>query len=513
VLSTFTRYCPQCLAGDGSAIQQRHGGPWKTEWRLAVSFVCRDHRAFLRHLCPSCRRPAHKFDARAGSRLLPFMQFKDLHPGQCRNLATDEEVLDLFCGARLDAPPASPRLPAAPSALLHLQDRIGALLDGAGSSQAARTYFTDLRILSAIVLATWPLAMEFNPAPLSKAIESDLSRHHRKLSVMPVERRNHTWDRPPESAIASAALLHTADQILALDQNERDEAIRSMIRSGPAPDSGRWGRTNLALVQASAPFQKAVRQAQEHRSRNLGRGPGRRLDPNLYRPEHVPQWLPDHWLQHPNGERLTAHLHRPMHRRAAAVQLIQMMSDMSVQEAELFLGIQGTYLELGDGDHRLPVALLLNDRELEVLANRSREAICPTDYRHRRKSLPSWTLPQSHWATIWQQIAPRPGTTPPHDGPRKHQAASEFVWARVTGSERPLAPRIPVLPPQLRHRKSWASLADALATPGPNTHYSQLSLLLANYADELAAVVDRNPHGHIRADTMANYESSQPSDQ
>ncbi|MFI5987785.1 TniQ family protein, partial [Streptomyces sp. NPDC051555] len=31
VLSTFTRYCPQCLAGDGSAIQQRHGGPWKTE--------------------------------------------------------------------------------------------------------------------------------------------------------------------------------------------------------------------------------------------------------------------------------------------------------------------------------------------------------------------------------------------------------------------------------------------------------------------------------------------------
>ncbi|MDT0544898.1 MULTISPECIES: TniQ family protein [Streptomyces] len=79
-LSTFTRYCPKCLAGDGSVIQQRHGGPWNAaEWRLAVSFICRDHRTFLRHLCPICRRPAHKFDAQAGSKLPPLMQFKGFH--------------------------------------------------------------------------------------------------------------------------------------------------------------------------------------------------------------------------------------------------------------------------------------------------------------------------------------------------------------------------------------------------------------------------------------------------
>ncbi|MFE2874508.1 TniQ family protein [Streptomyces roseus] len=335
VLSTFTRYCPKCLAGDGSVIQKRHGGPWKAEWRLAVSFICREHRTFLRHLCPTCRRPAHKFDAQAGSKLLPLMQFKELHPAQCRNPAQDQDVLDPICGARLDTPPASPRLPAASPALLHLQDRIGALLDGAGSPQTAREYFTDLRILSAIILATWPLAREFNPAPLTKAVEHHLTMHRREIDALPGERRQRTWDRPPEPAIASAALLHTADQILALDQHDRDEALRSMLRSGPDPDSGKWGRTDLHLFHASLSFRSAVMQARDRRSQNLARGPSSRLGSDSYRPEHIPQWLPDHWLQYPNGDLLAPRLRHPMQRRAAAVRLIQMVSRMGVQAAAL----------------------------------------------------------------------------------------------------------------------------------------------------------------------------------
>jgi hypothetical protein len=40
IFSRFTRYCPQCLAGDGSLIQQRHGGAWSRLWRLPVVFAC-----------------------------------------------------------------------------------------------------------------------------------------------------------------------------------------------------------------------------------------------------------------------------------------------------------------------------------------------------------------------------------------------------------------------------------------------------------------------------------------
>ncbi|MGW7259575.1 hypothetical protein [Streptomyces sp. NPDC054834] len=308
----------------------------------------------------------------------------------------------------------------------------------AGSPQTAREYFTDLRIPSAIALASWPPAREFNPAPLAKAVEHHLTTHRREIDALPGELRQHTWDRPPKSAIASGVLLHTADQILALDQHDRDEALRSMLRSGPGPDSGKWGRTDLHLFHASLSFRSAVMQARDRRSQNLARGPSSRLDPNSYRPEHIPQWLPDHWLQYPNGDLLAPRLRHPMQRRAAAVRLIQMVSDMGVQAAARFLGIPDTWPERRAGNQRLPIALFLNDREIELLANQISDTT--TGPLSGRRSLRG------------------PGTTPPFDNPWKHQAASEFVWSRVTGSERALAPLIPALPPQLRHRRHWGSM-------------------------------------------------------
>ena len=59
VFTSATRYCPQCLAGDGSYIQQQHGGAWRKAWRLPVVFACPAHRQLLEHLCPSCQQPGH----------------------------------------------------------------------------------------------------------------------------------------------------------------------------------------------------------------------------------------------------------------------------------------------------------------------------------------------------------------------------------------------------------------------------------------------------------------------
>ena len=61
VFTSATRYCPQCLAGDGSYIQQQHGGAWRKAWRLPVVFACPAHRRLLEHLCPSCRQPESMF--------------------------------------------------------------------------------------------------------------------------------------------------------------------------------------------------------------------------------------------------------------------------------------------------------------------------------------------------------------------------------------------------------------------------------------------------------------------
>ncbi|MGW3986927.1 TniQ family protein [Streptomyces sp. NPDC004830] len=39
------RYCPQCLTGDESEIQRRHGGAWQLSWRLPPVFACPRHLA------------------------------------------------------------------------------------------------------------------------------------------------------------------------------------------------------------------------------------------------------------------------------------------------------------------------------------------------------------------------------------------------------------------------------------------------------------------------------------
>jgi hypothetical protein len=58
VFTTASRCCPQCLTGDGSPIQRQHGGAWRKTWRLPVVFACPLHHRLLRHLCPSCGKPA-----------------------------------------------------------------------------------------------------------------------------------------------------------------------------------------------------------------------------------------------------------------------------------------------------------------------------------------------------------------------------------------------------------------------------------------------------------------------
>lgn len=67
ILSASTRFCPLCLAGDGSEIQQRHGGAWKLHWRLGVVFACVEHQLFLQEDCPSCLRPAAKREPQSQS--------------------------------------------------------------------------------------------------------------------------------------------------------------------------------------------------------------------------------------------------------------------------------------------------------------------------------------------------------------------------------------------------------------------------------------------------------------
>lgn len=97
-----SRFCPNCLGGDGDRLQQAHGGPWRQQWHLPITFACVRHERLLEYLCPHCRRPP---SGRLGVKtsLLLHIHCEALHPTQCRNHALDAPLRRprLLCGEHL----------------------------------------------------------------------------------------------------------------------------------------------------------------------------------------------------------------------------------------------------------------------------------------------------------------------------------------------------------------------------------------------------------------------------
>jgi len=122
VFAPATRFCPECFAGDGSAVQESFGGPWLKAWHLPVVFACPVHQRLLEHRCPGCGNVVQ--GSRAQSAVLPAMWVAGLHPAQCRAELIPSiggRSLPACCGARLDqarpgqARPAGEHQPHRPS--------------------------------------------------------------------------------------------------------------------------------------------------------------------------------------------------------------------------------------------------------------------------------------------------------------------------------------------------------------------------------------------------------------
>jgi len=144
------RYCPHCLAGDGSPIQQQYGGSWKKIWHLPISFACTDHQVFLRQHCPRGHHPQPE-----AWQLLARTADSTLRPTQCRQpeTANDPERNGTACGARLDQAGESGLLHPN-RAVLETQQCLLDALDPHHPAEDAAQYFTDLRVITALLCAS-----------------------------------------------------------------------------------------------------------------------------------------------------------------------------------------------------------------------------------------------------------------------------------------------------------------------------------------------------------------------
>jgi hypothetical protein len=520
ILAPATRYCPECLAGDGSAIQESFGGPWLKTWHLPVVFACPVHKRLLEHLCPECGQVIRGRQPGSNTALLPAMLAAGLHPAQCRTqIAQGKGRHPACCGARLDQD--SGRRRAGPG-LIALQDKILGILDpdgpaatlSAGMPAPPASYLSDLRALALLACSTWPTARHLSPdEDAASAIDQHIgslreqaaARHAR--SPGDASRTRLDFSFPPADAAASGGLVHIADRILAGSRDNVREQLRLLLPPGTR-NAGRtrWG---LSMTRMAIPCSEGLQAAYAPVLRTFtktGGSRGRRdavLRPGRWGPENIPAFLPQGWYA--RHFMPIAGVSDRFIRRTAALRLVQMVVGGSLSGAAQLLGIAsagtalpgyGIYTGAGHvhSGARKQHGPLSFENALEALARELDNPAAPlVNYQARRQALHAWHIDEDTWATITARLPPAPGPQQPDLGDRKRQLASIYVWVQVTSGEHLFAPRPieAIMPASLR--KPWAQWTSAwkLLDPGhPGPHYTSLKAELGTIAASLARTID-----------------------
>jgi hypothetical protein len=478
VLQTSSRYCPQCLTGDGTAIQNLHGGPWRRTWRLSVAFACPRHRRFLSTTCPACSRPAlHRPEHES---LIPRERVT-LHPAQCRSiLAAPTRRQQQLCEARLDEPPSSPQEQEVDGQLLAFQQRILDMLDPSlpatatilGQATPVAQYFADLRLLTTLIQMSWSRAREIaaSIAPVG-ALEDSIGHRiaHAGQGAEPgaaTERRPSLLFQLPTDVHAIATLLLVADSILISTPATALSLLRPMIdlaihdRTWKAQWTQQQSGCSPALTQLLAP---EITQASHSADRRRIIGKPGHIKPTdsihaglscSFDHRHVPQVLATPWFEARLSPLLSEEASiSPVHlKRTIAIRLVELSERSGLKAGAERLGCPYT-LALSS---RVQVLRWLEDQPahrdryraaLESLVEGLNNATRPIDYGRRRGVLFGWSLSQRDWNGILDGRSCPSFTEGISGDPAlvddiSRLASSAIIWARVTGAEAKLAPAV-----------------------------------------------------------------------
>ncbi|MGP3632436.1 TniQ family protein [Streptomyces sp. 24-1644] len=499
LLHASTRCCPLCLRGDGSLIQERHGGAWKRQWNLPVVFGCLEHNLFLQDTCQVCRQPVQSGFPSMPRRLLPMPSVLGLHPAQCRN--TEPGHSNRYaCGARLDSPSSGWTRVELPPESASLQIEMLGLLEGDRDPAKAFTTFTEIRVMSAIVRASWPQSADL----LTSRTLKDALDAHETNQQQPLRggwNRGH-WSAAPAPSAAMAALLGLAHHYVRLPQDAFQDALSDLLSKITEPGHSSWAPTWDLLRQCSPDFRREVEDALQRRFPPRLTSPAQLTNPLLevgtggYRAEQIPQELPEEWFKilvegsTPNPLPATRAL-----RRIGALQLVQAVNGVSRIEAAQFLGIPAAWLDaranrlpafgrhLKEADYDWPAAL-------GALAHHIAQDPYPIDYHARRDHLANWTLSSEAWKSFKARSKYPPrwrGPSVPDD--RLQVCVSALIWAKATNSEWILAPALQQRY-QSRHREANDEKAEQyilqnLNHPHRSTKYAGLAHTVQIHAADL----------------------------
>ncbi|TXS77723.1 TniQ family protein [Streptomyces sp. sk2.1] len=489
------RFCPSCLAGDGTDVQQRHSGPWLKLWHLPIVFACTEHQTYLEAECPHCGQP---HDAQGP--LIQRANDHTLHPAQCRwtvNAQTPRRK-SFACAGRLDHLTDSGRDRPQPTAdILRFQKSLRGRLDSPTRATDASEYFTDLRLATALINTAWPHSLDLLDTNTAERIDSNSQTMH----ASPGGRHNQqVRDTPPRDPITCGALLMAADRLLTRD--DLPDVISNLTRAAFGSPSS---RTPWAVLydRHKSGCSERLRQVAEPVTRTFprvsgGRGGTRGPLRSGYQPEHIPAFLEPDWYQRYLASCAGSEVKSV--RRAAAVRLVQWTMGGTYDDAAEFLGITPVQTHLLTGRETRRSAWtrcnpLEVDKALRALASelQSRRQP-PVDYWHRRQALHEWVLSIDSWEALVKELPSVRTQTRTRTDDRKRQDASVFIWTLVTRGEHLFAPRPLEAAQPTEIQQQWAARRNTawfqFSRPDPLRHYADLRYVLAKYAQQLAREID-----------------------
>jgi hypothetical protein len=508
VFSHASRYCSQCLAGDGSVIQQQHGGAWSKLWRLPVVFACPVHGQLLRYACRACGDPAHS-SAGSGS-MLPLVGNSTLHPTQCRN-AVLAAGLRRACGHQLAQPGLRTSAPSDErERLVGLQSHLLALLrsDGQaavvcfGRETTPARYFVDLRILTCVIAASWPAGRDLAQTSASERL---IDRHvrRRRHEIEAIRRSGRTvreiglYDRPPFESAMCGHLLALAHQITAVPDSElAGRLLQPLLEAAPLVHP--WAQQFLAGGYCSEGLRAAVQMALIKRTDIKPA-----MEPAPRRVCFGPQHIAQHLLPEQVAEHLAdfSELPERLLRRAAAAKLAQICLGGAAAIAAEQLGtprIASRYaLRAVDEQLRTRRRRATFDAAVDALAHDLDTTPVRTDFGRRRGALKAWSLSFEDWQDLIDGLPEQPmgGLVRSHThwGEAKRLLASMWIWTSVTQGDHIYAPAVR---PILASRRPGGKLGHYIHTrwrfmdAGRDGHYEALRERLDPYASRLAARID-----------------------
>ncbi|MFF3663899.1 TniQ family protein [Streptomyces olivochromogenes] len=407
-LDFSSRFCPDCLAGDGSDIQNIHGGAWKLIWHLPVVFACPRHQRILHYRCPQCRNLLNNH-TRTRVNLVKVASRLVEHPLQCRNpvppiSGTGPAVL---CASRLDHTPSQGPDGTDLEHLIAFQRRLLARLTP-GVEVADRDYFSDLIMAIQLIKLSWPLGTHLLPSrPLTDLIDTHVAEASRLLQASDRSGRRTGFRDPPTDPAQCGALLLAAEALLApADPAELREHIQPLVKEMNSRASA-YGAQIARSMDISPRLSRAMA------ARTYGSQGHRNLHAYTrdYTLDHVPAHLPLDWYRTYFGGFLDQL--PPTTRRAGWERVLRQAA--SLRLAQLVTGVPWTTCaaELGSTKsiaakiltrlgHELQTPGLWPDFEARVdqIADRLEADPNRIDYGQRRRALATWTMPEKHWRAL-----------------------------------------------------------------------------------------------------------------